>query len=105
MNVKIKENSKWAKWAARKLGAATMAITFGKTVHLHNTSRAQFLKNTTWVRHEIAHVHQYRRYGFLRFIAVYIWESMRRGYYNNKLEQEARAAESDSEILNNVTFR
>jgi predicted SprT family Zn-dependent metalloprotease len=104
MNVRIKENSRWAKWAARKLNAKSVAITFGNTIHLFNASREDFLKNLPWVRHEVAHVLQYQRYGYIRFLAIYLWESMRRGYYNNRLEQEARNAESDFNLLDNITL-
>jgi hypothetical protein len=40
---RIKENSVWAKLAARKLKVQQVAIVFGKTIHLHNTSSRSFL--------------------------------------------------------------
>jgi len=104
MIVYIKENSFWARLAAWKLGSSRMAITFGNTIHLHNTGKEQFLKDIPWVCHELAHVRQYKKYGFFSFLLIYIKETLRKGYVNNQLEQEARRAESDTAILNDVTF-
>ena len=36
---------------------------------------------------------QFRRYGFFRFLWLYLRESLRHGYEENKYELEARAAE------------
>lgn len=80
---RIKENSVWAKLAARKLKAEQVAIVFGKTIHLHNTSGRSFLANRRWVKHEMAHIEQYNRYGFIKFLVLYVWYSIRYGYYNN----------------------
>jgi len=104
MIVYIKENSFWARLAAWKLGTTRMAVTFGNTIHLHNTGRDQFLKDIQWVCHELAHVYQYRKYGFLPFLAIYLKESLQRGYVNNRLELEARNKESDMGLLKGVTF-
>jgi hypothetical protein len=81
-----------------------MAFTFGHTIHLHNTSRAAFLANEDWLCHELKHVAQFRQYGFLRFIFLYLLESLRRGYDQNKFEQEARAAATDRLLLEGVIF-
>ena len=81
--------------AACKLGSERMAIVLGKTIHLYKTSRPDFLKDEKWVRHELCHVAQFRKYGFLTFSLKYLWESMRHGYYNNCFEVEARAAEAN----------
>lgn len=94
MNPRIKENSFLAKLAAFKLRAGQVAIVFGSTIHLHNTSKDEFLSHPCWVRHELKHVEQYKRYGFARFICMYLIESIKRGYYNNRFEVEARAAEN-----------
>ena len=93
--LRIKENSIWAKLAARKLKVQQVAIVFGKTIHLHNTSREVFLLNKRWVRHEMAHIEQYNRYGFLKFLVLYVWYSIRYGYYNNPFEVEAREKEKE----------
>jgi hypothetical protein len=89
----IKENSFVARIAAFKLGTPSVAIVFGKTIHLHNTSKSSFLQNKRWVKHELCHIRQFQQHGYLPFIIKYLWESIRSGYYNNKYEVEARAAE------------
>ena len=91
---KIKEHSLLARIAARKLGTARVAMVLGKTIHLWNTSKTEFLKNEKWVKHELCHVEQYRRYGFIGFVSRYLWESMKKGYYFNRFEIEARDAEN-----------
>jgi hypothetical protein len=95
MDIKTKENSWIARMAAKKMSASRLAIVIGGTVHLHNTTREQFLKEPRWVKHELCHIEQFKRYGFVRFICMYLWESARKGYYNNKFEVEARKAEKD----------
>lgn len=92
-NFNIKENSWLAKIAAKKLGAASVAMVLGNTIHLHNASKHDFLQNEKWVKHELCHLQQFRQHGYVGFIAKYIWESIWKGYYNNKFEVEARAAE------------
>ena len=89
----IKENSLLARIAAFKLGTKSVAIVMGKTVHLHNTSKSAFLQNKRWVKHELCHIRQFQQHGYWLFIIKYLWESIRNGYYNNKYEVEARAAE------------
>ena len=92
----IKENSFLAKLAAWKLGKSTIAIVFGSRIHLFNCSKETFLSNQSWLRHELCHVKQYQQHGYLLFLFKYLWESIRHGYYNNRFEVEARAAESDN---------
>ncbi|MEO6328429.1 MAG: DUF4157 domain-containing protein [Ginsengibacter sp.] len=92
-NIKIKENSFIAKFAAKKLQSDNVAIVIGTTIHLHNASRQDLLKNEKWLKHEMCHIKQFQQYGFLPFIIKYLWESLKRGYYNNKFEVAARAAE------------
>lgn len=89
----IKENSWIAKLAARKLQTHNVAIVLGKTIHLYNVTKKEFLKNQKWVKHEIRHLQQFQQYGFLRFILMYLWEGMRKGYHNNKYEIEVRLEE------------
>lgn len=85
-----------ARIAAWKLGLKRVAIVVGKTIYLHNTSRAEFLSNKDWLNHELEHIRQYQRYGLIPFIIRYLFESAKRGYYNNRYEVEARAAENNS---------
>ena len=89
----IKENSWIAKLAAAKLRSTRVAIVIGKTIHLHNTSKQDFLQNKTWLKHELRHIQQFKEHGFFNFIIKYLWENARKGYYNNKYEKEARDAE------------
>lgn len=98
----IRENGWPAKWAARYLRARRMAIVFNRTIFLHGVSAAEFVQNTPWLRHEVCHVKQYRKYTFSGFLALYLLESFRHGYVNNRFEKEARAAESDPYVLNDV---
>jgi hypothetical protein len=104
MNVRIKENSWVAKIAAKKMRADKVAIVFGQTIHLYNTSRAAFLLDKDWVCHELKHVEQYRQNGFAGFLVKYLFEWMKKGYYNNKFEVEARAYEKDSSLLKGIHF-
>jgi hypothetical protein len=102
--IKIKENSWLAKIAARQLNAHSVAMVIGKTIHLHNSTKEDFLRNKRWVRHEVAHVKQYLRLGFFRFIALYLLESFNKGYENNRFEVDARQQERDVSILSEVHF-
>jgi len=89
----IKENSWIARIAAWKLGSNSVAIVFGKTIYLHHISVKDFLGNERLLKHELCHVRQYQQHGFIGFLLKYLWESLRKGYYNNKFEVEARRAE------------
>jgi hypothetical protein len=104
MVVRIKENSWVARLAAAKLKSGKVAIVFGRTIHLHNTSRSEFLSDKKWVCHELKHVEQYRRFGFAGFISRYLLDWLRRGYYNNKFEAEARQSENDMNMVQGVFF-
>ena len=99
LSFKIKEGSFIARLAAWKLKSNKVAIVIGKTIYLHNTERPEFLQNKRWVLHELKHVEQFKQHGFLPFIFLYLFESMRNGYINNKYEIEARAAETNEELL------
>ena len=77
------------------MGSGSVAMVLGKTIHLHNISETDFLNNERLLKHELCHVRQFRQHGFIRFLIKYLWESMRKGYYNNKFEIEARQAEKE----------
>ena len=94
-NIKIKERSWKAKIAAWWLGVDNVAFTLGKTIHLYNATAQEFLHDTRWVKHELKHVEQFRRYWFISFITLYTIETIKKGYRNNKYEIEARMAEQD----------
>ena len=102
--IKIKENSWLAKIAARQLESDTMAMVVGKTIHLHNSSKEDFLRNKKWVRHEVAHVKQYLELGIFRFVLLYLLESFNKGYENNSFEIDARLKEKDASILSEIHF-
>jgi hypothetical protein len=91
--VRIKENSWLARVAAWKLKVDSVALTLGKTIHLYRATRQELLQNNRWLRHELAHVEQFRRYGFFTFILLYLAEWLKKGYYANRFEVEARRAE------------
>jgi hypothetical protein len=91
---RIKENSWLARIAARKLNSTKVAIVLGNTIYLYNTGKETFLKDERWLKHELCHIKQFREHGFFSFIAKYLWESLKNGYYNNKYEVAARTAEN-----------
>ncbi len=93
LTINIKENSWLAKIAAKKLRSNSVAMVLGNNIYLYNTSKEEFLQNTKWVKHELCHVQQFKQHGFAGFIIKYLWESIKKGYYQNKFEVEARKAE------------
>ncbi|MEO6831393.1 MAG: DUF4157 domain-containing protein [Chitinophagaceae bacterium] len=99
LKVQIRENSLLARVAALKMGYDSVAIVFGKTIHLHNTSKADFFAKPTWVFHEFKHLEQYQQLGLFRFLIQYLREFRKNGYYDNAFEVEARAAEGHPEIM------
>lgn len=104
MKIRIRERSWYARIAAWKLQSKTMAAVCGRTIHLWNVSREDFLQRTPWVVHEVEHVRQFKRYGFLRFSILYLIEFGRNGYYNNRFEIEARKAEDSVADLSGIEF-
>lgn len=105
MECYIKENSLLARIAAWKMKQDKLAMVLGNTILLHNTTHGEFVCNKRWLRHELMHIQQFRRYGYLPFLCRYLAESIRNGYYNNKYEKEARAAEEDARLDINVICR
>lgn len=101
----IKENSFIAGIAAWKLGFSSAAIVIGKTIYLHNATKQELIHNNKWLRHEIAHIKQYKQYGNFLFIIMYLVESIKKGYKNNKFEIMARDAEQDEKICDDVTIQ
>jgi len=90
--------------AAYKLNSDSVAMVIGKTIYLHNSTKDDFLNNQQWLRHEVAHVKQYLALGVLRFLALYLIETIKKGYQNNRFEVEARQKEKDFSILCGVYF-
>lgn len=104
IKVFIHERSLMARLASWKLKEQCMALTVGRHIFLWQVSKVDFLQADAWVAHELAHVRQYNKYGLLRFIAVYLWESFKKGYYLNRLEIEARRQSVDLSILDHYVF-
>lgn len=90
--LKIVENSFWARIARWVLKTDNVAMVLGKSIHLSGVGRETFLQNQAWVAHECCHLRQFRQYGFFRFLGLYLIESVKVGYYRNKFEVEAREA-------------
>jgi hypothetical protein len=99
MKVYIQTRSIPASFAAFLLTSHRVAVVFGNTVHLHNTTKEEFLADKKWVCHELTHVMQYRQHGFFLFIVRYLIESIKHGYRNNKFEIEARQNETNFQLL------
>lgn len=104
MVVVIRENSRMARLAALAIGKPNAAMVVGRTIYLWGASRREFLADVRWVRHEVVHVLQYQKYGVLLFWWLYLADSMKRGYEDNKFEREARSLERDGRILDGVVF-
>jgi hypothetical protein len=92
----IKEKSWIARVAAYKLQSKHLAIVIGKTIHLYNTPTSLFLSNHRWLKHELCHIEQFEHHGYLKFVCLYLIESLRNGYFSNKFEIQARNAEMES---------
>ena len=97
--VRIRENSWLAKRAAKNLGFDYIAMVFGSTIHLHNTTIERFFARPSWVIHELRHIEQYQRHGMLGFLFRYGIEHFRKGYWENAFEVEARQSEGDYSLL------
>lgn len=104
LKIKIKENGWLAKQAAKKLQTKRVAFVLGNTIHLWNTSREEFLKDESWVKHELEHVHQFSKYGNVFFVMMYLFESIMKGYYKNKFEVAAREKEKEGAHSNDIEF-
>ena len=98
LNVRIKENSWIAKIAALKFNNQAVAITIGRTIFLYKVPASDFVRNASWFRHELEHVRQFKKYGIVKFLCMYLIETIKKGYYQNKWEVAARAAEKDIQM-------
>lgn len=92
-HVIVVENAWLAKMAAIKMGSQRVAMVIGRRIYLWGVSKTDFLLQPAWVKHELAHVAQYQRFGVATFLFLYVLEWIKKGYYNNRFEVEARAAE------------
>ena len=104
MKVRVKQNALIARLAAKRLKEEQMAIVVGKIIYLWNISAKDFLENKKWLRHEAMHVKQFQQNGLSGFLFLYLKESLKNGYENNKFEVEARLSENDESILEDIRF-
>jgi hypothetical protein len=93
-NVRVIEGSWIARCAAWYMRTKQVAMVINHRIHLWGVTKQDFLANNRWVKHELKHVEQYAKKGTVPFLLAYTWEWIRHGYFNNKFEIEARAAES-----------
>lgn len=98
MNYRIVENSIFARLARLVLRSDNVAMVLGKAIYLSGVDKEKFLKNQSWVAHEYCHIRQFQKYGFFRFLWLYLIESVKVGYYHNKFEVEARQAETEKSL-------
>ncbi len=92
-SIRIKEKSILAYLASKVLRSRQCAIVIGRTIHLHGTPKLDFIKDTRWYKHELKHIEQFKQYGVVKFLFLYILYTFRYGYYQNPFEVEARNAE------------
>lgn len=92
MDYKIVERSPFARIARMVLKSRNVAMVLGKSIHLSGVNRQTFLEDEGWLAHELCHIRQFQEHGYFRFLWLYLKESYRVGYYNNKYEVEAREA-------------
>ncbi|HWZ21654.1 MAG TPA: hypothetical protein VNW06_03315 [Cytophagaceae bacterium] len=93
MEYKIVENSFLARIARFFFGSKQIAMVLGNSIHLSGVKKQIFISDRKWLIHELVHIEQYRKNGFVKFLVLYIIESIKHGYYQNRFEIEARAAE------------
>ena len=89
---RIREDALLARLAAYFLKGKKVAIVIGDSIYLHGANEKELLESTSWLRHELQHIQQFKKEGTFLFLIKYSWESLCKGYWNNKYEIEARAA-------------
>jgi len=102
LDYKIKANSFFAFIAKKVLRANGVAMVLGNTIHLSGVKPDEFMKDPKWVRHELVHIEQFKKYGFYKFLLLYFLESCKNGYYNNRFEVEAR---KEAELVDMNTLK
>lgn len=93
MEFKIVEKSLQARIARFFFGSKRIAMVLGNSIHLSGVDKQIFLSDKKWLIHELVHIEQFKKNGFVKFIFLYSLESIKKGYYQNRFEIEARAAE------------
>lgn len=101
----IKEGALIAKLATKLIKSKNAAIVINKTIYVYNVTAVQFLSDKSWVLHELKHVEQYERYGIIRFIILYLIESVKKGYRKNRFEVEARGAETETSLFKKFSIQ
>jgi hypothetical protein len=104
IKVKIKENSFRAKIAAFNLRIPKVAMVWGQSILLFNTTKEEFLADKEWVCHELQHVMQTKKVGKYKFFWRYVANSFKNGYYDNIYETDARLHATDFSLLEKVEF-
>lgn len=104
MQVKIKEKSWQARLAAKYLKTNSVALVLGKTIHLWGVNRDYFLSDASWVKHELVHIAQFKKYGWIKMAGLYLLETIKKGYHQNKFEIEAREGESKKTDFTDIEF-
>ncbi|MCS6824341.1 MAG: hypothetical protein NZ529_08600 [Cytophagaceae bacterium] len=94
--MKIKENSRYAHIARWYMRCPDIAMVLGDTIHLSGVSKHAFLQDKKWLAHEMKHIEQFKKYGFVTFTFLYLLEWIKHGYHKNKFEVEARLAENNA---------
>lgn len=79
----IKPAPKFLRFLLRHFDAITLPP-FGIYV------KAERMNDEILIRHEMCHWAQYQRMGAVKFYAMYLWYSLRYGYWMNPMEVEAR---------------
>lgn len=83
-------NSRIARLVGRLNKSDKYAVTVSNTCTLYSCGPSEV--SVSWRRHEDCHKRQIRRAGWLKFMARYIWYSLRYGYRGNPYEAEAERA-------------
>jgi hypothetical protein len=89
----IVEKSLLARIGRIVMKSKNLALVLGKGIHLSGVDKEEFLRDSRWLKHELIHIKQYKEHGILKFLALYIVESIKNGYYENRFEKEAREGE------------
>lgn len=95
MRFKVVENSVIAYIASIILKEKKVAIVIGSTIYLHQIKKIDFLNSKKHFAHEMCHIKQFAEHGKIRFLFLYLIESIKNGYWNNKYEIEARNTENE----------
>ena len=85
---------------AKIKGTKTMAITLGATCTIWSESEEYVRADFKWKAHEFQHRFSIRKrqlekgkyYGWIDWMATYLWRMITVGYYNSEEEKDARDA-------------